>query len=212
MAKKTKKMADGGPAVPMDSRPAMQGSGNSKAGAGQSVKQDGNRPDRKFGPMRGNDRYGDRPSGVRGGRQGDDGGNRPKPDMDRPGMVRPGFGPRPISGAGGMPIGPRGYGPTDGGPMGPPIPKQMVPAPAGVPFKPGMTFDQSLANFGQQYYGAPPTSQMMAQQAMDQQMRPAMKSGGAVKSKKMASGGMAKSSSGGRGWGKARGSKSAKVC
>jgi hypothetical protein len=44
------------------------------------------------------------------------------------------------------------------------------------------------------------------------QYNPGYAKGGAVKSKKMASGGMAKSSSGGRGWGKARGSKSAKVC
>lgn len=245
MAKKTKKMALGGAAGPMNSRPAMQGSGNSKAGSGQSVKQDGNRPDGQFGPMRGNDRGNERGGRGRGGR--DDGS----------GMVRPGFPSRPggpfVSGPGkpNTSIGPmdpqrkaqrdleasvatRYYGaaPTGGT-------QTAVQAPAGVPFKAGATFDPSLANsapVGGQTRSAASGPRPMDNPAMirfaspeasadyikrynesmaatgGKQYNPGYAKGGAVKPKKMASGGMAKSSSGGRGWGKARGSKSAKVC
>jgi hypothetical protein len=50
-----------------------------------------------------------------------------------------------------------------------------------------------------------------AKRYSDYQSQSAMKKGGAVKSKKMASGGEVKGSSGGRGWGMARGSKACKV-
>ena len=218
MAKKTKKMAFGGSAGPMESRPAMQGSGNSKAGAGQSVKQDGNRPDRQFGPMRGNDR---------GGGGGRDRGGR----GDRPNMVRPGFpsGPRP--GATQPPI-----QPTTG------TPPRVLPTPdlnSGTAVQPSpqrfpTNIDQGAlaqaqaqrllegstnvktVGSGPQPMPSPAQIKFNDQQAYDDYVNrynaSTMKKGGAVKSKKMASGGMAKSSSGGRGWGKARGSKSAKVC
>lgn len=230
MAKKTKKMAFGGSAGPMESRPAMQGSGNSKAGAGQSVKQDGNRPDRQFGPMRGNDRGGDRASG--GGGRG-----------DRPNMVRPGFpsGPRP--GATQPPI-----QPTTG------TPPRVLPTPdlnSGTAVQPspqrfpmpstdqgalkqeqaqrlleGSTNVKTVGSGPQPMANPANIMFASAEDSADyikrynesmaatggKQYNPGYAKGGAVKSKKMASGGMAKSSSGGRGWGKARGSKSAKVC
>lgn len=188
MAKKTKKMAFGGPTGPMDNRPAMQSSGNSKAGAGQSVKQDGDSPGRQFGPMRGNDRG----ENVRGGN---------RPGMGRPGMVRPGF--------------------PSGGPMNPATPPRVLPTP-------DLSSGASVQGIrGAQPMMSPANIKFPDQQSYDsyvkrynesmatsggKQFNPGYAKGGAVKPKKMASGGMAKGSSGGRGWGMARGGKSAKVC
>lgn len=243
MAKKTKKMAFGGSTGPMDRRPPMQSGGNSKAGAGQSVKQESDRPDKPFGFMRGN-RRGDSRSGE-GGRGGRD---------DGPSMIRP----TPPSGllpfrAGASTLLPSGPGKpnTSTGPQDqlqaqralemamatrPGGTQMAVQAPAGAPFKPGLTFDPSLASPAlvgggtrsanprpmtspaQIRFASPEASadyikqynEYMAQTG-GKQYNPGYAKGGAVKPKKMASGGEVKGSGGGRGWGMARGSKSCKV-
>jgi hypothetical protein len=184
MAKKTKKMAFGGSAGPMESRPTQQGFGSSKAGSGQNVNQGRARD------VRGEDR-------VSGGGRGRDGRD------DRPSMVRPGFpsGPRP--GATQPPIQP----PTGTlAPVGGPT-KTMTsgPQPMNSPAMIRFSSPEASADYIKRY------NESMAATG-GKQYNPGYAKGGAVKPKKMASGGMAKSSSGGRGWGKARGSKSAKVC
>jgi hypothetical protein len=220
MAKKTKKMAFGGPTGPMDNRPAMQSSGNSKAGAGQSVKQDGDRPGRQFGPMRGNDRG----ENVRGGN---------RPGMGRPGMVRPGF----PSGGPMNPATPPRVLPTPDLSSGAAVQPSPERFPTGIDqgalaqaqaqrLLEGSTNVKTVGG-GPSPMMSPANIKFANQQGYDDYVKrynesmaatggkpfsPGYAKGGAVKSKKMASGGMAKGSSGGRGWGMARGGKSAKVC
>ena len=231
MAKKTKKMAFGGAAGPMESRPAMQSSGNSKAGAGQSVKQESDRPDRPFGFMRGN-RRGDSRRGE-GGRGGGGGGRD-----DGPVMVRPGFpsGPRPIGGGGStlLPSGP-GKPNTSTGPQDQlqaqraleaataPRPSVMQ-TPTGTPTlvggqtRPVASGPRPMTSPAQIRFASPEASADYIKRYNESMAatggklyNPGYAKGGAVKPKKMASGGEVKGSSGGRGWGMARGSKSCKV-